>query len=81
MDGSSINRHDNDEKQSILETIAFIGSSTKIELNEIMQNVLLLKEVVANKSENFNIVYLKIQYNIFNGKDDMELQFRLEFFM
>lgn len=81
MDGSSINRLDNDEKQSILETIAFIGSSTKIELNEIMQNVLLLKEVVANKSKNFNIVYLKIQYNIFNGKDGMELQFRLEFFM
>ena len=53
MDGSFINRHDNDEKQSIPETITFLGSSTKIELNEIMQNVLLLKEIVANKSENF----------------------------
>jgi hypothetical protein len=49
VDGSSSNRHDNGEKQSIrssLEAIGFLASATKKEWNEIMQNVLLLIEIV-----------------------------------
>jgi len=52
MDGSSFNRHDNDEKQSIFEVIAFFSSSTRKGWNEIMQNVFLLKENVANRLTN-----------------------------
>ena len=50
---SSSNRYDNDEKQSFLKTIAFLGSGMKEGWNKRMHDVFLFKELPLTRVKCF----------------------------